>query len=52
MTETMITVVAAVAAVLITGVLMYFFGIRKWKGVAEARSREMNEFEKDRKSVV
>ena len=45
MTETMITVVAAVAAVLITGVFMYFFGIRKWKGVAEARSREMNEFE-------
>jgi Uncharacterized protein conserved in bacteria len=45
MTELTIIIVAAVAAVALTWVLTYFFGVKKWKGIAEAKAETANEFE-------
>lgn len=45
MTEMMIVVVVAIAAVVLTSGLMYFFGVKKWKNEAELKSVALNEYE-------
>lgn len=45
MTDLMIAIFVAVAAVVLTAGLMYFFGIKKWKSEAELKSLALNEYE-------
>lgn len=45
MTDLMIIILVAVAAVVLTACLMYFFGVRKWKNEAESKSAALNECE-------
>lgn len=41
----MIVIFVAVAAVVLTAGLMYFFGVKKWKNEAELKSVALNEYE-------
>lgn len=45
MTEFLIAILVAVAAVVLTSGLMYFFGVKKWKKEAELKSVALNEYE-------
>ncbi|MGM9739203.1 MAG: DNA recombination protein RmuC [Candidatus Cryptobacteroides sp.] len=45
MTEFAIAIIVAVAAMALTAGLVYFFGVRKWKRVAELKSLALNEYE-------
>lgn len=45
MTDLMIALFVAVAAVVLTAGLMYFFGIKKWRSLAELKSVALNEYE-------
>lgn len=43
--EYTLVVAAAVAAVVLTWVLTYFFGVKKWKRLAEAKDETLNQYE-------
>lgn len=45
MTDLMIAIFGAVAAVVLTAGLMYFFGVKKWKSEVELKSVALNEYE-------
>lgn len=45
MTDLMIALFATVAAVVLTAGLMYLFGIKKWRSLAELKSVALNEYE-------
>lgn len=45
MNELIIAIIVAVAAVVLTAGLVYFFGVKKWKREAELKSVALNEYE-------
>lgn len=45
MTDLMIAIFVAVAAVVLTAGFMYFFGVKKWKSEADSKTIALNEYE-------